>query len=150
MEDIYKTMDKLNKTVDELNELIGKLPWCDFDYLGMSGKNLEIAGGLDLFYPNPDSYDIRIIFEDIFYISSLMSWNTDTSKKFLKILDGDEFNIMNKKYQVEQGNYIFVFSSIENHIEDLYYIIARNIRYEIVDTFQFEKRENRLVKNNLN
>ena len=131
----YPRMNELKQVVDEINKLIQTQPWFDFEIMSLE-DDLKVVGGLDLFYPTSDDYDLLITFSNVFYISSLMSWRTDTSKKFLRVLENEEFFAMNIKHQIEQGNYVFIISA-EDHEEGLYYIVAENISYKIVnrDTF---------------
>ena len=131
----YPRMNELKQVVDEINKLIQTQPWFDFEIMSLE-DDLKVVGGLDLFYPTSDDYDLLITFSNVFYISSLMSWRTDTSKKFLRVLENEEFFAMNIKHQIEQGNYVFIISA-EYHEEGLYYIVAENISYKIVnrDTF---------------
>jgi len=130
-------MDEIKRTVDEINQLIQTQSWFDFDLLSYLKFELKIVGGIDIFYPlKIDSGDLVITFSNIFYISSLSGWSTDTSKNCLKVLEGEEFYKMNIKYQVTQGNYIFIFS-IEDYKEELFYIIAENISYEISNPSRF-------------
>jgi len=131
----YPRMNELKQVVDEINKLIQTQPWFDFEIMSLE-DDLKVVGGLDLFYPTSDDYDLLITFSNVFYISSLMNWRTDTSKNSLRVLESEEFFAMNIKHQIEQGNYVFIISA-EDHEEGLYYIVAENISYEIVnrDTF---------------
>ena len=132
----YPRMNELKETVDKINKLIRTQLWFDFETLTLE-NDLKVAGGLDLFYPTPDDYDLLITFSNVFYISSLTRWRTDTSKNCIRVLEDEEFFAMNTKHQIEQGNYVFSIFA-EDHEEGLYYIIAENISYEIVNTDTFK------------
>jgi len=139
----YPRMNELKQTVEEINALIQTQLWFDFEVMTL-GYDLKVAGGLDLFYNAPDDYDLLITFSNVFYISSLMSWRTDTSKNCIRVLEGEEFSAMNKKHQITQGNYVFAISA-EDYEDGLYYIVAENISYEITNTSIFVARDGEKV-----
>ena len=49
--------------------------------------------------------NIEIILEDVFFISAPLSWQTDTSRPVISLLDSDAKQI-NERFKVEQGYYI--------------------------------------------
>ena len=70
----------------------------------MSAKQIVMAGAIDQSY---GKYDIDIIFEQPYFVSSLFSWKTNTSKTVIQLVSAEEEYEFNIKYQVELGNYIF-------------------------------------------
>lgn len=139
----YPRMNEVKQTVEEINNLVRTQAWFDFEIMSLN-VDFKIVGGLDLYYHAPDDYDLLITFSKVFYISSLMNWNTDTSKNFIKVLEGEEFYTINRKHQVELGNYVFAIS-VEDHEEGLYYIVAEDISYEITNPSLFSKAKGRKV-----
>jgi hypothetical protein len=98
-------INDVKKIVDKINEFINGRLWLDFEMIQYQNHVLTITGSIDTSYP----YDIEIKFEDIFFISLPIEWKTDTSKVVLKVLEGEEAISINKRFQVEQGYYIFKF-----------------------------------------
>ena len=85
---------------------------------------------MDIFDIN-SPYEFIITFSDIFMISSLLTWQTDTSKNFLHLVKGEEACKINKKFQVEQGYSIFKFLVDDYNENNEFIIIAKSIDYQI-------------------
>lgn len=73
----------------------------DFEIVEYNKNRLRIIGSID-----PSSTpNIEIILDDVFFISSPLSWQTDTSEQVISLLDSDAKQI-NEWFKVEQGYYI--------------------------------------------
>lgn len=115
----------MEEVIQEINEFLKKHNWCDFSIINLD-FNLEI-GGTTSFSEVPD---IKIFFNDVFFIQCLNEWKTDTSKDaFFKGNDEDE-NYCFSNYEIEQGYYLFKILA-ENARKPIY-IIARDLKCEII------------------
>lgn len=94
--------------ITKINEYLSKCSWMDFALCQSHFGKIELYGAIDQTYNNyVDNYAIKIEFEQPHFVSSLFSWQTDTSKPFIQLVSEKEEVELNTKYQVEFGNYIF-------------------------------------------
>ena len=113
--------------VNEINDYIKKQMWLDFEVLSYENYTLSIIGSIDI----SSEHDIKIIFNDVSFISMPFEWKTDTSVEALILVTGEEAVIMNRKFQVERGHYIFKFVP-ESFLGDFgCYLAAKTISYQI-------------------
>jgi len=117
----------MKRIVEEINRIVRI--WFEFEIINYSKKSLEIRGGLDIFDIN-SPYEFSIIFSDIFYLSSLITWQTDTSKNFLRLIKGKEFLEINQKFKIEQGYLVFEFL-VEDYEDNKFIVVAKKIEYTI-------------------
>jgi len=118
----------MERKIKEINNIVKSQLWFEFEIIKNSSKLLKVRGGLDIF--DIDSpYELIIEFYDVFYIESLMTWQTNTSKNFLRLIKGNEAYKINKEIQVEQGYLIFEF--LADDYDKGFIIIAKNIGYKI-------------------
>lgn len=115
----------MQKIILQINEFLKKHNWCDFSIIYFD-FNLEI-GGSTSFSETPD---IKIIFEDVFYLQCLYEWKTDTSQDVFFISSIEECKEVNIGYSIEEGYYLFRI--LAEDIERPMYISARNIKFEIL------------------
>ncbi|MBM7690594.1 hypothetical protein BCR24_16280 [Enterococcus ureilyticus] len=125
--------DEINTQILAINNYLKKCLWMDFEFARMDGGDIVVAGRIDTSY---DEFAINIEFGEPFYISSLLSWHLDDSKPFIEVVDGDEKQIVDDKYQVEQGNYIFKINA-EDFEKAPIIIASKSIKCEIVNEKPF-------------
>lgn len=91
----------------------------DFEVIEYSRYALKVIGSLDI----SSAPNIEIVFEDIFFTSTIFSWRTDTSNEFISLIEGDEARNINIKFQVEQGYHLIKFQA-ENYPDNFGCIFA--------------------------
>lgn len=98
-------INEIRKVVADINHYAKKQLWLDFEVNQYLNRKMTVIGSID-----PSSTpNIEIHFEDIFFVSLPTEWNTDTSVSILVLPEGEEAFLINKKFQVEQGYYLFKF-----------------------------------------
>jgi hypothetical protein len=102
---IYINANEVSLIVNTVSNRIQQEPWFDFEVIKYNKNELVIGGGKSLSYP----HELEILFKDVFFVSMPVEWRTDTSKNIFTILEGDEKYNVNKRFQVEQGYFIFKF-----------------------------------------
>ncbi|MHC1722095.1 MAG: hypothetical protein AB9836_02695 [Aminipila sp.] len=105
--------------ISGINECLSKNLWMDFEVCKMNCGNLVFSGRID----ELDDELIEITFIQPFFISVSMSFSYDKGD-FIKLIYGDEFIEINKKYHVEQGNFQF---RITPNSESEFLVIAKGI-----------------------
>lgn len=105
--------------VSDINKYLSQNLWMDFEVCKMNCGNIVLSGKID----ELDNELIEITFIQPFFISLSMCFSYDKGD-FIKIIDGDEFVEINKKYHVEQGN--FQFRIIPNS-ESEFLVVAKGI-----------------------
>ena len=123
-------MNKVNiiKEIDNINKFLQSELWFDFEVKEYTKNRLCIIGSIDPTYPP----NIKIHFKDIFFLSLPIEWKTDTSKKILSLVEGEDAININKQFQVEQGYYLFQFKA-EYYPDDFKCLIgAKEISYTLV------------------
>lgn len=96
----------LTAMIKLINQFIQGKAWFDFDVTEFSPFRVTVSGGLDL---SSGEADVEISFEDVFCVSTLMSWRSDTSKAVLRVLDGERERAVIERFQVEEGYQSFEF-----------------------------------------
>lgn len=125
--------DEINTEILKINNYLKKCLWMDFEFAKMDGGDIVVAVRIDTSY---DEFSINIEFGEPFYISSLLSWHLDDSKPFIELVDGDEKQIIDDKYQVEQGNYVFKINAEDFETAPII-IASKSIKCEIVNEKPF-------------
>lgn len=113
------------KIIDKINSCLVENQWMDFEMCKMNGGQIVLSGKLD----ELDDEVIEIEFAQPFMCSCVMSFSYDEGQ-FISLVQGNEAQEINEKYNVEQGNYIFKLF-IDG--KDNYFIIAKEIRVTIAD-----------------
>lgn len=125
--------------IDKINNYIKLCSWMDFVLCQLNFGQIELYGAIDQTYNNyVDNYEIKLIFEQPHFISSLFSWQADTSKLFIQLASEAEEIEMNSKYRVEQENYIFKIN-IDDYENSPIFIAAKKITCEILNENPFPK-----------
>lgn len=115
----------LVSTLDEINKFLKQHLWCDFEVISYDGYKLEI-GEKTGFY----NYDIKIVFEDVYFLSCLAEWRTDTSvDQIFSLTTADEAYKYNRGYGIIQGYNLFKI--LAEDIDLPLFISAKAISYEV-------------------
>jgi len=131
--------EEIQNEINKINNYLAKCSWMDFVLCQSNFGKIELYGAVDQTYNNyVDNYAIKIEFELPHFISSLFSWQTDTSKPFIQLVDAEEESELNIKYRVEQGNYIFKIS-VEDFEKPPIFIAAKKITCKIINDNPFPK-----------
>lgn len=93
------------KIIERINLFLQKQLWFDFEVSQYERQSLIVVGSIDQSAP----HNIEVCFENISFISLPMEWRTDTSRRILTLLEGEEAYKLNGKFQVEIGHHIFQF-----------------------------------------
>lgn len=102
----------------------------DFQCESFDGSALRVAGALSLHQPPP--YEIYIVFHEVFFMSVLANWKTDTSKPPLRLIEGERARTINRKLQVEVGHHIFAWSPEDYAESDLeMLVVAKGIEFQV-------------------
>lgn len=120
--------------VREIDRIIRQQLWFDFHVLKYDGRNLTIAGSVDLCY----YHQLEIIFEDVFFFQGYFNeWRSDTTQPVF-ILPDNEVEL-NMQYEIEEGYSLFIFKT-EDFKNDVI-VAAEKITYN-TDTVFYYYREN--------
>lgn len=126
-------MTKFDKIVNEINGIVMSNHCFDFHILSYDGRNLTIAGGINLTY----SHSLEVKFKDVFFVHGFFeSFSTDTTDKILIVPDQIKNRELNNKFEIEKGYQVFIFKT--DNFENDVYIAAKEIGYNqtIVKYFQ--------------
>ena len=104
---------KIKEVLDEVNNYLSGQLWMDFEIIEYSKNMLKIIGSIDI----SASPTMELIFKDVFFLAAPFNWTTDTSKKVISLLTGEEAKKINLKFHVEQGYHIIKIKP-EDAIED--------------------------------
>lgn len=113
----------IEEKVKEINAIIRKDLWMDMDLSSWSGGVLTIIGGIDLSV----SYTIELVFKDVYWASIHQSWNTNTKRDTLFLVEGEEEWVLNGRFNIEVG--YSLFKIITEHYTEPIYIAAKDIKY---------------------
>ena len=119
--------------IKKINDYLIKCLWMDFEFCQMNGFQIVMAGSIDQSY---SKNAINIEFEHPNYVSSLFSWQTDTSKPFIELANNEEALDINEKFNIEHGNYIFKIYT-ESFKPVPMFIAAKKITCKILDEKPF-------------
>lgn len=115
----------LISTFDEINKFLKQHFWCDFEVISYDGYKLEIAGKTGFY-----TYDIKIIFKDVYFLSCLSEWQTDTSVDHIfSLATTDEAYKYNQGYGIIQG--YALFKILAEDVDFPILISAKDITYEV-------------------
>ena len=121
--------------IETINNYLNKCLWMDFEFCQINAGLAKMAGSIDHSY---NEYAIEIVFEQPYFISSLLFWHSDTSKPFIKLVTETEEQEYNSLYKVEEGNYIFSVNAEEYKIPPIL-IIAKKVNCVIINKNPFSK-----------
>ncbi|MBC2115173.1 hypothetical protein [Listeria booriae] len=127
-------VQEINQKISEINNYLQTCLWMDFEISMMGGSKIVLSGSID---QSVNEYAIEIEFETPYFISAIFLWHTDTSKPVISLANEKEFIIMNTRYRVEKGNYIFKIN-IEDFDDTPVYIAAQKIDYRIINKTPFQ------------
>jgi len=125
--------------IKKINEYLKKCLWMDFTLCQSHNGHIEFFGAIDQTYNNYiDNYEIKIVFEQPYFISSLFSWTMDPSRPAINLVSEDEEYELNTKYKIELGNYLFKIN-VEDFESPPIIIAAKKIGCEILNENPFSK-----------
>lgn len=111
--------------IKKINDCLKENLWMDFEMCKMNEGNIVLSGMLD----ELDDEIIEISFIQPFMCSCTLCFTYDEGE-FISLVQGERAIEINKKYKVEQGNYIFGISI--DGCND-YFIIAKEIQVKITE-----------------
>ena len=112
--------------IEKINRCLKENQWMDFEICRMNEGQIVLSGKLD----ELDEEVIEISFIQPFMLSCLMNFSYEDGN-FISITEGEETIEMNKRYKIEQGNYIFKLLIDDNATN--FFIAAREIGVRIAD-----------------
>jgi len=115
----------ITSTVDAINDFVKKQMWMDFEFNQYNGYELLIGGTIDLSAPD---YMITIIFRNVNFICLGADWTANTEKDIFKLLDGEEWEVVRQKYQIQSEYSIFQFFAGDSDAP--LYVAAKEITYD--------------------
>ena len=125
--------DEVLIVIGNVNDYLAKCSWMDFELSRLNGYQVVMAGCID---QSCNKHSIIIEFEQPNYISSLLSWHTDTTKPYIELASNEETIGLVEKYNIEHGNYVFK-AYAENYKAVPIYIAAKKIALKIFDETPF-------------
>lgn len=117
----------INDEIVKINSYLAKELWMDFEVYKLNAGEVILSGFLD----EMDSDKIRIKFIQPYMMVCTMSFTFEGGMNFISVLEGEEAIEMNKKYQVTEGNNIFMFSN--TNINSRMFLIAKKIEFQILE-----------------
>ncbi|ETT46682.1 MULTISPECIES: hypothetical protein [unclassified Paenibacillus] len=123
------SVDEVNLEIKKINTYLSRCLWMDFEFCRMDAGQIVLSGSIDL---SSNEYVIDIKFEEPYFVSTLFLWHADTAKVFIELANTDEIIVMNQKYRVEIGNYIFKVS-VEGFENPPIFIAAKKISFKILE-----------------
>lgn len=132
-------LEQIKREIEKVNNYLRKCSWMDFTLAQANPGKIELYGAVDQSYNNYiDNYEIRIDFEQPYYLSSIFNWNTDTTKPVLELINDD--SELNLRYKIEKGHYIFRIYSDEFDNSPIY-IVAKGISCKILNENPFPQNK---------
>lgn len=122
----------LNEEIEKINRYLENCRWMDFEICQLSFIRIEVGGQIDEIL---NKFAILIFFEQPTFVQCPLLWGLDDSKKFIELASEEEFKEINKKYFIEEGNFLFKIN-MEDYKEPAY-IAARDIKCCIHDENPF-------------
>jgi len=111
--------------VFELDKYIRQKGWYDFQVWSYDAWNLVIGGSYDLSY----HHSLEITFSGTFFFFGFcQTWQSDTDKTVIEMIQGDLEKELNQKYEIEQYHQLFMIRT-EGYKNDII-IASRDISYE--------------------
>lgn len=120
--------NEVESVVGKINEFLIKQMWMDFEVTQYKDYELLITGSLD---STTTISDIEIRFQEVFLVSLPFSWQTDTSQVAFMLLSDIEAKEINRRFKIEQGNYIFKFIPEDYPSDFGCYVAAKSISMRI-------------------
>ncbi|MFV8751704.1 hypothetical protein ACNOYE_14260 [Nannocystaceae bacterium ST9] len=119
--------ERVLEVICEINAFLQRHPWLDFEIMEYRGCKLIVMGSLD----TSADHDIEIEFSDVAFVCTPMTWQTDTSRPPLALVQGDEACRLNERFRVESGHHIFQFVPEDYPVDFGCIIGARRIGHTI-------------------
>lgn len=120
--------NEVERIIEKINSYLNSELWMDFEVTNCTNYKLLITGSID---PSSSNSDIEIEFQEVYFVSMLFNWQTDTSIQVLELVSDYEAEEIYSKYKIESGTYIFKFYP-EDYSSDVgCYVCAKNISYSI-------------------
>jgi hypothetical protein len=126
---------KIDDKLQKINAIISAESWFDMEVLEMKKGNLLIIGSTDFTY----GHSLEVIFEDVFHMCINSEWKTNTNRAVFYLVDNEERIMINKSFQIEQGN--ILFKIISEDLEEPFYVSAKNINFN-TDRVLYYKKDN--------
>ena len=127
--------------INKINTYLKECLWMDFTISNSNWGEVNLYGTIDQTHNNYiDNYDIKITFEYPYFISTLLSFTSDNSKKFVHLCTEKEQDKIIEKYKVEAENFIFKIN-IEDFEVSPIIIAAKNIKCEIINENPFSNNK---------
>ena len=118
----------IKETVKEIDAIIRNGLWFDFHVYKYDGRNLTVAGSIDLCY----YHKLEIIFENVFFFHGFFfEWHSDTSQPVFVLPDNEAE--LNFQFEIEQGYTLFMFKA-EDYKNDVI-IAAEKISFNTDTVF---------------
>lgn len=92
-----------NNDITKINEFLKGQPWMDFEMRSADLRDVKLYGYLD----EADDDKIIITFNFPYIVSCNLEFTYEGKGDFISIIDGEEADIINRKYGIIQGNTIF-------------------------------------------
>lgn len=126
--------DEVLEEMNKINNYLNKCLWMDFELCKLNFVKTVISGKVDI---SLNEYAIDIEFEYPYCVLSPFFWKTDTTKPFIELASKDEFIELNRRYMIEEGNYVFKIY-MEDFNDSAIYIAAKKIKCIINNEKPFE------------
>jgi len=129
--------EDIQKEISKINCYLENCMWMEFTLCQANWGKVELFGSIDQTTNNYiDNYAIKIEFEQPHFISSLFSWQIDTTKPFIQLITDEDGAAINDKYRTEFGNYIFNIN-VEDYESSPIFIAAKKITCNIINENPF-------------
>ena len=93
---------EIKDIMEKVNRFLSRQLWMDFEIIEYSKQSMKIIGSIDI----SALPVMELIFEDVFFASTVFNWATDTRKTVISLLEGKDAKAVNMNYRVEQGYHI--------------------------------------------
>ena len=113
--------------INKINSYLREQLWMDFEVCNSNRGSVELFGFID----EAAETQIRITFMQPYVLNSTFFFTFEGGDSFISILCGEEAFVINKQYNVMQGNYIFKLSN--TNIDTDMFIIAKGIAVQIME-----------------
>ncbi|MEP7126297.1 MAG: hypothetical protein ABJE95_35525 [Byssovorax sp.] len=112
--------------VDEIEATLRSYPWLDCELHTLRHGGLAVVGGVALHRAPPLTPDVVLYFADVFLVSALRTWSTDTDHRVLTRHDGAEAIPLGLPFRVDQGYSIYRLQPED--LDGACWIAARSLR----------------------
>ena len=123
--------------LEKINEYLQKCLWMEFTISESNWGRVEMIGAIDQAWNNyVDNYAIKLVFKLPYFISSLISWNADTTKPIIQLLDKKEVLKLKKWFRAGERYYVFKINT-EFSGDPPGYVVAEGIECVILNKSPF-------------